>query len=447
MNKKERMVKWLMKAYRRHCRGNTALLMAINAETNAASRLHLAKLKLDKPLYSNLYLKSWKSIFCPLIIPVSTLQCHTGKSKPWAEIGITTGAYLFRFESKRKRFSAIYACWEHGNRYEPMAVAAIPFGRVQEWHRFEQSLRHALDLKPTHKKAYVIGSSYNGDFKPTVTLDDVILSADIKQQVVMSVDEFFRTGINTYRDMGVPPFRKYLLYGEPGNGKSMLAMALAADQLKKRRVVVFVSASDARGADFNKLQQALEVARTNKFPVFIVIEEIDSYVTNPEMRAQVLDVLDGFEAPNNPKGSVLLMTSNHPERLDKAILRFGRIDQRWKIPPIETVNDSRLLLERYLGDMYEPEGNAIIEQRLIGKPRVFVRELSFCARLQTAAAGDTNLNGHLQTTLRQLEKQVLDGETFLHEDKPLVGFFQRQPAEENELTLPLPWEETPSEQY
>lgn len=446
MNKKESMVKWMMKAYRRHCRGNTALLMAVNAETNAASRLHLAKLKPDKSLYPNLYLKSWNSIFCPLIIPISTLQSHTGKRKPWAEVGITTGVYLFRFDSKGKRFSAIYACWEHGNRYEPMAVAAIPFGRVQEWHQFEESLRHALDLKPTHKKAHIIGSSYHGDFKPTVMLTDVILSPELKKQIVMSVDEFFRTGIETYRGMGVPPFRKYLLYGEPGNGKSMLAMALATDQLKKRRVVVFVSASDKCGADFNKLQQALEVARTNKFPVFIVVEEIDSYVTNPGMRAQVLDVLDGFEAPHNPKGSVLLMTSNHPERLDKAILRFGRIDQRWKIPPIETVHDSRLLLQRYLGDMYEPESNAPIEQRLIGKPRVFVRELSFCARLQTAAAGDTNLNGHLQATLRQLEKQVLDGETFLHEDKSPFGFAQRQPVEENEIFLPLPWEEPPSGQ-
>jgi hypothetical protein len=443
MNKKETMIKWMMKAYRRHCRGKTAPLMAVNAEMKAASRLHLTKLKLDKALYPNLYLKSWKSIFCPLIIPISTLQSHTGKRKPWAEVGITTGAYVFRFASKGKRFSALYACWEHGNRYEPMAVAAIPFGRVQEWHQFEESLRHALDLKPTHQKAYVVGSSYNGDFKPTVTLNDVILSDEIKQHVVTAVDEFFRTGIETYREMGVPPFRKYLLYGEPGNGKSMLAMALAADQLKKRRVVVFVSASDRCGADFNKIQKALEIARTNKFPVFIVVEEIDSYVTNPGMRAQVLDVLDGFEAPNNPKGAVLLMTSNHPERLDNAILRFGRIDQRWKIPPIETINDSRLLLQQYLGDMYELDGNATnIEQRLIGKPRVFVRELSFSARLRAAAAGDTCLDGHLATTLRILEKQVLDGEAFLHEDKPPVGFLQRQPVETDELFLPLPWEET-----
>lgn len=446
MNKKETMIKWLIKAYRRHCRSKTALLMAVNAETKAASRLHLAKLKPDKSLYPNLYLKNWKSIFCPLIIPISTLQSHTGKRKPWAEVGITTGAYLFRFASKGKRFSAIYACWEHGNRYEPMAVAAIPFGRVQEWHQFEQWLRHALDLKPTHKKAHIIGSSYNGDFKPTVTLDDVILSSELKQQIVMNVDEFFNTGIRTYRDMGVPPFRKYLLYGEPGNGKSMLAMALAVDQLKKRRVVVFVSASDKSGADFNKLQQALEVTRSNKFPVFIVVEEIDSYVTQPAMRAQVLDVLDGFEAPDNHKGAVLLMTSNHPERLDKAILRFGRIDQRWKIPAIETVNDSRLLLQRYLGDKYEPESDAVIEQKLVGKPRVFVRELSFMARLRAATAGDKNLNGHLNVTLRQLEQQVLDGESFLHENRIPFGFIQRQPVMDDEISLPLPWEETPSGQ-
>jgi len=170
----------------------------------------------------------------------------------------------------------------------------------------------------------------------------------------------------------------------------------------------------------------LEIARNNRFPVFVVVEEIDAYVTDPAMRAQVLDVLDGFEAPDNPKGSVLLMTSNHPERLDKAILRFGRIDQRWKIPSIETVDDSRQLLERYLGDLYEPESNAVVEQRLIGKPRVFVRELSFTSRLRAAAAGETRLNGHLKATLIALEKQVLDGEAFLREDKSPLGFAQRE---------------------
>jgi hypothetical protein len=80
MNKKETMVKWLMKAYRRYSRGSTAPLMAVNAETNAASRLHLVKIKPDKPLHPGLYLKSWKSIFCPLIITTRTSRNQTGKS-------------------------------------------------------------------------------------------------------------------------------------------------------------------------------------------------------------------------------------------------------------------------------------------------------------------------------------------------------------------------------
>jgi len=206
MNKKEAMIKWLMKAHRRHSRGNTVPLMAVNAETKAASRLHLAKIKPDQSLYPGLYLKNWKYIHCPLIIPVSTLQSRTGKRKPWAEVGITTGVYMFRFESKGKRFSAAYACWEFGYRFEPMAVAAIPFGRVQEWHQFEQWLGHALDPRPTLKKAYVIGSSYNGDFKPTVTLNDVILPGDLKQQVVMSVDEFFYTGVKAFLHEDKPTF-------------------------------------------------------------------------------------------------------------------------------------------------------------------------------------------------------------------------------------------------
>jgi hypothetical protein len=50
----------------------------------------------------------------------------------------------------------------------------------------------------------------------------------------MAVDAFFCTRIKVYHEMRVP---------QSGNDKSMLAMALATDQLKKPRVVVFVSAS------------------------------------------------------------------------------------------------------------------------------------------------------------------------------------------------------------
>jgi hypothetical protein len=432
MTKKESLIQWAKTSYRRQHRGKEPLL-AVNASTSAANHAWLRALKLTKPIAPGIFLKGWEMIRCPLITPVSDLVFDNHGKRTFAKIGSTTGAYHFTFEAKGKSCTALYVCWEHGYKPEMRAIAVFPFGQIQVWHQLEQALVFITAPKPTHKKAYIIGSGYQSDFKPTVTLADVILPADLKEQLLINVDEFFRTGITAYQEMGVPAFRKYLLYGDPGNGKSMLAMALAADQLTKRRVVVFVSASNKQGADFNKLHQALEIARTNKFPVFVVVEEVDAYVTDPAMRAQVLDVLDGFEAPNNPKGSLLLMTSNHPERLDEAILRFGRVDQRWRIPSIETAEDARQLFQRYLGERYEPEIIASVARRLIGRPRVFVRELSFIARLKAATAGDTHLAGHLTATLRLLEKQALDGESFLREGRSPLGFEHAEVAEQDEF--------------
>ena len=74
----------------------------------------------------------------------------------------------------------------------------------------------------------------------------------------------------------------------------MLAQALAGDQMTKGRVVVFVAASDKYGASFSKIQSALDICSTSKFPVFMVVEEVEAYLAGDEGLSQVRNVLEGF---------------------------------------------------------------------------------------------------------------------------------------------------------
>jgi len=416
MTKVDRLIVWGREAYRaRHkCRRDANALLAIHADIYPAVRRLLKQIKETTPLGKDLRLVKWEMLPKSPILPISNIASITRGKRKWAELDFTDGAYAFHFDSPNGKFTAIYFAWEHGHDRKQRAIALLPFGRLQEWHRFQEKLSEmASAIKPSRKKAYIVGSNYEHDFKPTATLADVILPGDLKSEIVMSIDGFFSSGVKAYSELGVPAFRKYLLYGAPGNGKSLLCQAIAADQIAKKRVVVFVSASDNFGADFNKIQSALTIARRNRFAVLIIVEEIDSYVTNPAMRAQVLDLLDGFEAPANPAGSVLVMTTNHPEMLDESILRFGRVDQRWEIPNIQTAEEAQLLLQRYLGDLYESEDHAPVAKDMIGLPRVFARELAFASRMRAAQAGEIHLNGHLRATFKAMKTQATRGDEFL----------------------------------
>jgi AAA+ superfamily predicted ATPase len=265
--------------------------------------------------------------------------------------------------------------------------------------------------------AYVVGSCSQDAFKPLYKLDDVILPDRLKEEAVGQIDYFFSEGIKDYAEFSVPPFRKMLIWGVPGTGKSMLAQALAGDQMAKGRVVIFVAASDRFGASFSKIQNALEICKNAKFPVFMVVEEIEAYIAGEEGLSQVRNVLEGFEVPNSKLGSFLLMTSNQPHILDSALLRFGRIDIRKEIPPIKDPATADLLLRKYLGALYPRVEDKIPQaaKLLHNIPPVFVRELAFTARMKAAANPGLDLAAALIETIEELKEQSTNQEAMSKE--------------------------------
>jgi chaperone BCS1 len=144
--------------------------------------------------------------------------------------------------------------------------------------------------------------------------------------------------------LGVPYHRGYLLYGPPGTGKTSLVSALAAHFSLSIYIINL--------ADFN--DRSL-VGAVNNVPAnsVLLFEDIDcmkgsqSRIESDSGSAQtggaalstkqvtpsqngvtlsgLLNVLDGFAAPT---GVLFVMTTNHVERLDPALLRPGRIDYK-----------------------------------------------------------------------------------------------------------------------
>ena len=154
------------------------------------------------------------------------------------------------------------------------------------------------------------------------TFDNLILAGDLKQEIIQDFEQFFAAR-EAYARYGVPWKRGVLFTGSPGNGKTHTVKALV-NRLCQPCLYV-KSFKSSRATDQDNIRQVFHRARETA-PCVLVLEDLDSLL-NDGNRAFFLNELDGFAAN---EGIVTLATTNHPERLDPAILdRPSRFDRRY----------------------------------------------------------------------------------------------------------------------
>jgi cell division protease FtsH len=171
--------------------------------------------------------------------------------------------------------------------------------------------------------------------KVNVTFDDVAGIDEAKQELEEIVD--FLKSPDKFQRLGGKIPRGVLLVGDPGNGKTLLARAIAGEA-----GVPFFSIS---GSDFvevfvgvgaSRVRDMFENAKKNS-PCIVFIDEIDAVGRRRDaaMRGgndereqtlnQLLVEMDGFE---ENQGVIVLAATNRPDVLDPALLRPGRFDRR-----------------------------------------------------------------------------------------------------------------------
>lgn len=145
--------------------------------------------------------------------------------------------------------------------------------------------------------------------------------------------------------VGVAPPNGVLLYGPPGNGKTLLARAVAGEtNATFIRIVGSELVKKYIGEGAKLVRQVFNLAREES-PSIIFIDEIDA-ISSKRMKQttggdrevnrtmmQLLSELDGFD----PRGDVRIIgATNRVDILDDAILRPGRFDRKIEIPGPET---------------------------------------------------------------------------------------------------------------
>ncbi len=165
-------------------------------------------------------------------------------------------------------------------------------------------------------------------------------AAEAKEEVADVVD--FLKNPKKYKKLGAKIPKGLLLIGEPGNGKTLLARAVAGEAncpffaiSGSDFIEVFVGVGAARVRDL--FAQARKHA-----PCIVFIDEIDAVGRqrgsglgggNDEREQtlnQLLSEMDGFETEKNP--IIVLAATNRHDVLDKALLRPGRFDRQVMVP-------------------------------------------------------------------------------------------------------------------
>ncbi|KAK8848760.1 P-loop containing nucleoside triphosphate hydrolase protein [Apiospora arundinis] len=225
---------------------------------------------------------------------------------------------------------------------------------------------------PTHSwSMYPSPSAWNmGERKPMRRLDTVYIDEQVKGDLLRRIGTYLNPlRFELYAACGVPRRLGFLFHGPPGTGKTSLSLALAG----QFRLPLYI-------LDVPDLQSDAELKTLFKgLPsnCFVLLEDVDCVGSSRTVPAQaaeeaafaskmtsmnntrfssggsrvggvtlsgLLNVIDG---PDSVNGRILLMSSNHPEQLDPALIRPGRVDQKLYLGHISSACAETMFFEIY----------------------------------------------------------------------------------------------------
>ena len=176
---------------------------------------------------------------------------------------------------------------------------------------------------------------------PIRRLNTVYMDERVKQRVMDDVTAFLNSEAE-YDAFGIPYKKTYLLTGVPGSGKTSLIKALCNEIHYNLGIM-----SMSRDMDNATIQGSF---RNIDPKTVLLLEDIDclfekrtSVETSSFTFSNLLNILDGVLFKH---GLIVFITTNHPEKLDPALLRQGRTDMI-----VELNYPSKTEIEKLFRDM------------------------------------------------------------------------------------------------
>jgi SpoVK/Ycf46/Vps4 family AAA+-type ATPase len=155
-------------------------------------------------------------------------------------------------------------------------------------------------------------------------LDDVI--TDLKETVIYPL----KATLNQSRSRLIQAPKGVLLFGPPGNAKTMIAKALAKESGARFINIQVATLFDKWYGESQKRTDAIFSLAYKIQPVIIFIDEIDSFLrsrksadheTSLMMKTQFMTLWDGLSTSQSNNRIMIIGATNRPQDVDAAILR------------------------------------------------------------------------------------------------------------------------------
>ena len=250
--------------------------------------------------------------------------------KPEAYLSPGEGFHIFRLNGRwmwMQRDVQIAA-----NIMEKITLSMLGRDRRPMEAFIQGALEHRM-ARELNRVAIYIPSPYTNEWQRARLgnhrrLDSIVLKAGQAEAILADLNAFFASR-QRYENLGIPWRRGYLLHGPPGTGKTSLVTALASELALN---VCTLSLASPSVTD-EKIGNLLSTVPPRSV---ILIEDIDAFFrARDKVDAQVklsysgfINALDGVAAH---EGSVVFLTTNHPELIDDAAIRSGRVDFRLEL--------------------------------------------------------------------------------------------------------------------
>lgn len=170
---------------------------------------------------------------------------------------------------------------------------------------------------------------------------DKIIGYDaIKEELMQLCDMIHNTDI--YRKLGAKMSRGLLLHGEPGVGKSLMAMSFIKESGRNSYII----RRNKHDGDFiNEIKGVFSKAAQNA-PSIILLDDMDKFVVEDKSKEEYVAVQACIDEVSSLDVYVIA-TANSIRDIPRSLLRAGRFDRKIRVYPPRG-NDAEKIIRHYL---------------------------------------------------------------------------------------------------